>query len=287
MDLYDVVQTLIPPGLHWPADPGEGDRHGTVESLQAPTGQPRRLHGRLLVGQSGVRSEIRQKVQVVRRELEDVEERPLYFFLNLPERSTRGLLLVERHGHLGVQQAFWNDVLLTAFRDRHPDLALKLEHFYPSDLIEEYEAKQGLINGAVIVTALRRSVIGDDLDSTGPDVQQVGSLEIRVKRRWRDLSHEWGRTLLGMEGSSAVSYVVPEGPESALVEQMQADEVRVAVKLNDGTSRNVVLGQDYSPRAGYTLPDIELNEAGYPSLDAMLRQALELEPMLMGALGAA
>lgn len=283
-DLLELVQALIHPGLQWPASPDTGDRHGTVQSLVTIEQQPRRLHGRLLVGQSGVRSEIRQQSQVVRREVGDVEERPLYFFMNLPKRSTRGLLLVERHGHLGVQQAFWNDVLLSTFRDQHPDLILKLEHFYPTDLITEYNELQGRINSAVVVTALHRSVTDDDLDTTGPEVHDVGHLHIGVKRRWRDLSHDWGRTLLGMDGPSAVSYVMPEGPEAELVEQMQANEVRVGIRLNDGSHRSVVLGQDYSPRAGYSLPDVELDQGGYPALNAMLTQALELEPMLMGAL---
>lgn len=282
VDLYGLVQELMPAGLRWPVG-GAGDdgRHGSVHSLAAPVDQPRRLHGRLLVGQSGVRSDIRQQQVVIRRQLDDVEERPLYFFLNLPERSTRGLLLVERHGHLGVQQAFWNDVLRQAFRDRHNDLSLKLEHFYPTDVIEEYEAKQGRINNAVVVTSLRQSSTTDDLDVVAPDVEEIGTLQISVKRRWRDMTHAWGRELLGMTGSSAVSYVLPDGPEADLIAQMQAEEVRVGVTLDDGERRTVVLGQDYAPRVGYTLPDVTLDEEGYPALDAMLEQALVLEPTLM------
>ncbi|MFC3689546.1 hypothetical protein [Aquipuribacter hungaricus] len=283
VDLHELVQELMPAGLQWPAD-GAGDegRHGSVDSLSLPTGRPRRLHGQLLVGQSGVRSDIRQQQRVVvRRQLNDVEERPLYFFMNLPKRSTRGLLLVERHGHLGVQQAFWNDVLIRAFRNRHTDLALKLEHFYPANIIEEYESRQGRINSAVVVAALRRSRAMDDLESVGPDVEEVGTLQIGVKRRWRDLTHAWGRELLGLTGGDAVTYVLPDGPEARLVEQMQAEEVRVGVTLDDGEHRTVILGQDYAPRAGYTLPDVALDAAGYPALDAMLEQALTLEPTLL------
>lgn len=286
VDLLKLVQMLMPQGLQWPPDDVDNsDRHGSVESLQAPDGQPRRLHGRLLVGQSGVRSDLRQERQVVRRQPGDVEERPLYFLLNLPQRSTRGLLLVERHGHLGVQQAFWNDVLIRAFRDRHPDLALKLEHFYPADLFQEYDDKQGRVNGAVVVAALHGSSTGDDLQAAGSNVETVGSLQIGVRRSWRALSHDWGRALLGLSGGAAVTYVLPEGPEADLVARMQTDEVRVQLQLNDGTKRNVVLGHDYAPRAGYTLPDVGLDEEGYPDLGAMLKQALGLEPTLLAALG--
>ncbi len=188
----------------------------------------------------------------MRRQPDDVEERPLYFFLNLPQRSTRGLLLVERHGHLGVQQAFWTDVLVRAFRDKYPHLALKLEHFYPADLIQEYEDKQGRINGVVVVTALHRSSTDDHLQAARPEVEEVGHLQVGVKRNWRSLSHEWGRTLLGLTSETAVAYVLPEGPEAELIEQMQTDEVRVGIQLNDDTKRTVVLGRDYAPRIGYT-----------------------------------
>lgn len=285
-DLLELVQTLMPQGMRWPAqDDSTSDRHGRVESLRSVGRQPRRLHGRLLVGQSGVRSDLRQRERVVQRQPADVEERPLYFFLNIPRRSTRGLLLVERHGHLGVQQAFWNDVLVHAFRERYPELTLKLEHFYPADLIEEYEAKQGRINGAVVVTGLHQAATGDGLRATGPHTQTVGSLHIGVRRSWRALSHEWGRALLGMDSENAVTYILPDGPEAELIARMEADEVRVDIQLNDGTKRHAVLGRDYAPRAGYALPDVNVDDDGYPDLDAMRQQAQALEPTLLSGLG--
>ena len=290
VDLYDLIPTLMPVGTSWPSEvDATTERHGVVHTLQAPSpdrGLPRRWHGRLLAGNSGVRSDLRRPAgALVRRDVEDVEERPLYFWLNLPERSTSGLLLVERHGHLGVRTAFWQEVLVAAFRARHHDLALKLDPFYPVNLFQEYEEKQGKINKAVIIAGLRRPAGDSNLSSTGAVADNNGHLAISVKRRWRGFDHQWGRTLLGMSGPEAISYVLPEGPEAELVARMEADKVVVGFTLNDGTQRQVELGQDYAPRAGYVLPEVRTDEDGYPALGAMLEQVQELEPTLMEKLG--
>lgn len=133
-DLLTMLRDdLLHEGQGWDdgTDARQARHHGEVGRV-VELASERRLHGRILVGTSGVRSDLhRPDGSVVQRYHEDVERRPLYFWLNLPAAATTGLLLVEQHGHLGVRQAFWEQVVKRRFREFHPDLMLEISAYYP------------------------------------------------------------------------------------------------------------------------------------------------------------
>ncbi len=289
-DLLAILRDdLLREGQSWDDGAGERDpmHHGEVgRVLELPA--ERRLHGRILVGTSGIRSDLhRRDGSVVQRQREDVERRPLYFWLNLPERATTGLLLVEQHGHLGVRRAFWEQVVQRRFRLLHHDLLLDIAHYYPLSVWQEYEQYDGELTGATVIARLRPPLSDNQLDDIGPDVDELGTLRIGIDRNFRRVARDSvGRMLRGdASREEAIELLLPQSPDADSVRALNHEEVRLAVDLGAAGKRTVVLGRDSAPRVGYEIQDgIRDDDQGFPDLEAMARQARDLEPVLLGAM---
>lgn len=209
----------------------------------------------------------------------------MFYWITAPPGSKRALILTERIGQFGVRSAFWDKFVLQRIRDGIPDRIPVMSHWYPKRVLEEYLEHGTGLSGAV----LRKVVVEQDENKSIDDparITKYGSLDVRINRKWKPAQAVMEK-LLGnqLDMNEAIELLIPPEAISGPVKKIDPDELILSVEFESRGPITVSVTNDRTPRAGFPVGLVEVDDDGYPLLDGMVKRAKEIQEDVTGALG--
>jgi hypothetical protein len=265
-DLLDFLQTVMTEIKNSTLDQKELQQAMAVSRLDR---QSRILTGTIDTGDYGRESNfinVGTKKIVYRRKKEDAEMQPVYFYIEIPEGSEDGLLILQRTGHHGIMRVVqW--VLDTALTLKHPDLKLRL-----SPLIDEDEMEKYVKGHVQEIRFVRKTIAPDIEDNYDRGHQEVrGSMELvlRANRGSALPLNGW----LSKKFSSRKPVGVFAIDDS---QQFEYDNVKARVKIGQ-SSRTINAANQARLRPYYDVTeDVTIGGNGHATHDSVDIQAREL-----------
>ncbi|CAN5839954.1 hypothetical protein BH23ACT8_BH23ACT8_03190 [soil metagenome] len=288
-DLFETISPLLTKDETWSTGAGTDEVTCEVSASFNPTDRPRTVYGRVKVGERGERYDVHladDETTVAVRPL-DQRSQQMFFWLTVPERGRRGLLLVERVGNRGIRNRFWDEHLLAGITNAHPGTKVELAHFYPEKVWEEFIDH----DGKVAKIRLQKVLLTED-DSKAADDQarftNHGTLEVSVNRPRLSVAREtvagWFQN--GLSTEEAVEVLLPEQEQRDHVAGLEPERIIVEIDLGSHGQRTVVIDRpDRKGRAGYKVTGVDVDDDGYPKVHEMADFAAGLEQDLTAALG--
>ena len=219
------------------------------------------IWGLLEAGDYGYASELVKVSTMERsylRETDDAELLPFYFLLNVPEKTDKGILIVQRYGNRGVYTEF-TTALRRSFEESHGEYILDIRRHVPAAVIEML--MQGQVKTIQLTSYSLSADLADRIRWKGnrTDVSEV-VITIKAKRKGTLARPIWLDHMLKSKSN------LNEIPDS-LAEI--ASKVRVEVSYN-GKKRYVDFeSQDkIAPYLDVT-SDIKFGVNGHPTFDSI------------------
>jgi hypothetical protein len=210
------------------------------------------------------------------RQIDESENFPFYFLIQIPEASRRGIVILQRFGNRGIRTQLLTD-FQNYFSTQFDDFRVHINPLAPGSVIDQYLSNEGRVTAIRLIqfqtpddiAALynRREEATEDV-YTEFIIHAKARKHIPIFRRLRDV----------IEGRRQVANLV----------EIQGIEPNI-VKLNiefRGKPRTIDLGNVNEMRAYYDITDqVETGEDGHPefnSIDGLARELLAELNVLLG-----
>lgn len=273
-DLLDVLQAVLVAIKNSALDQKELQQALAVPRVEK---NGRTLKGIIETGEYGRESNIMNvatKQVSYRRKKEDAELWPFYFFLEIPEGTEDGLLILQRTAHYGVRKVLhW--VLGTAFTDEYPDLQLRLQSLVDQSEVDKF------VNGTIQkISFIRKSIPVDIVDAWDKGHQEIkGYVELVMHaRRGSGLPMNNWLTKLLKSGKPTGIFALDED------EGFAYENVKAMIKIGR-SSRTINAGNPTRLRSYYDVTDaVTIDSGGHPEYDSIHAQAQKLATRLRAVL---
>jgi hypothetical protein len=231
--------------------------------------QSRTLAGLIETGEYGRESNIinvETKKTVYRRKKEDAEMWPFYFFIEVPEGTEDGLLILQRTSVYGIRKVLhW--VLNTAFTEQYPDLRLRL-----LPLVDQEELEKFVKGRVQKVSFIRKSIPRDVADTYDRGHQEVrGSTELVIHATRGDglPMNNWLSRIFRTKQPAGV-FALDER------EKFVYENVKAKVKVGYST-RTLDVANPIRLRSYYDVTDtVNMGSGGHPTYASIHAEAQKL-----------
>jgi hypothetical protein len=239
--------------------------------------QGRTLVGLIETGEYGRESNIINvgtKKTVYRRKKEDAEMWPFYFFIEVPEGTEDGLLILQRTAAYGIRKVlYW--VLNTAFTEQYPDLRLRLP-----PLVDQAELEKFVKGKVQRVSFIRKNIPADIADTYDKGHQELrGSTElvIRATRGSGLPMNNWLSRIFRTKQPTGI-FALDEK------EKFAYENVRAKVKVGY-SSRTLDVANPIRLRSYYDVTDaVNIGSGGHPTYASIHAEAQKLATKLRAIL---
>ncbi len=246
-------------------------------SVQKLEKSSRALSGIIETGQYGIESNfinVTTKKSVYRRKKQDAEMLPFYFYVEIPEGTEDGLLILQRTAAFGIRRVLhW--ILKLAFENKNPDLRPKFMPLVASTEIDKF------VKGKIQqVNFVRKIVPADIADSFRTGNKEVnGIMELVIKARKGSILPV-NEFIASIFKSRKVSGIF------ALDEDQKFPYENIKAKVKVGQSTRTINAADPGRiRSYYDITDaVKIGAGGHPVYDSIKEQAQTLASRLGAAL---
>ena len=190
---------------------------------------------------------------------------PFYFLFELPTRSDRGLVLLQRFRVFGVRKAFVV-AFSSWFGQRYQDLVLEVARIVPPEAWREYADGRVVelkFLAAQLPTAIEDAYIAENFEKP----QAAAEFSVRVRRNGALPRRLLAKVQEAVRGERAFDQIVE-------LPGIDVARVRVVVE-KDGTKRTLEIGSLEKLRVTYDITDeVEIDSAsGLLTVESLDREA--------------
>ncbi|MBS1942373.1 MAG: hypothetical protein JST38_15995 [Bacteroidetes bacterium] len=245
------------------------------------TSNVRMISGIFESGEYGLESRIvnrKTRKQTYKKSVDDVDIKPFYFLLYIPEKSGKGLLVLQRTGGFGINTVVRKH-LNRFFGERFGGLKMEVNQYLSKDLAEKF-----IGGGAIQEISIRKYDLPQDLiDKLGltSSTSDILSVELRITARQKGMLRLNNKVKKFVKNPNANFFDIPE------VKKLGFDggeDQKTTIKARHGNrTRTIDLGDTMQIRPYYDIDsEVEKDAGGHPifkSIDDIAR-ALAKESIL-------
>lgn len=263
-DLSDILAGYI---KRWQNYNSNSDTKQVI-NLKSYTLEGEKHFGIIETGEWGYEStlvDIKQKAIAHKRNTNEAEMIPFFFFMGFPNDKKEGVLILERFGTLGIR-SYLGSFLDSEFQKKHSDYIVE---FTP--LIMEEVAKEYLDKGRI----LRISFISHDVPSDICDALERGSKENIAYSEY--VIHAKKRSKLPLNGK--IKEMLKAKSQQRTVFSMRSfefDSIKVKIE-KDGVVRTLDVVEFEKIRSYINIDDkIKKEKSGHPEIESIKNEANNL-----------
>lgn len=232
----------------------------------------RKLSGIIQTGQYGYESDlinVKTTAVVYKREKDDAEMLPFYFYFEIPDGVEDGIVILQRTGALGIRKILhW--VLKLAFENKYPEFKLRL-----SPIVVESEVERFLKGKIQKIQFIKKDIPSDIVDSYDKGHKEVHGTMSLTLRATKDGVLPMNTWLTKIFRDRNVGGVFVLGDE-----EFAYNNIKAQVKLGYAT-RTINAADPARIRSYFDITDtVKMGRDGHPQYNSIKEEADKLSANL-------